>query len=169
MIVIETDRLILRHFTNDDFNDLYAVLGNPKVMKFSLNGPYSKDKVEEELKGILISDQLKALSRYAVIIKEEQKLIGFCGFFLYKDDDGDADYEIGYRFLPEYWGNGYATETAKATIPYAFNNHEIKSIAAVVEKENIASIRVLENAGMNFSKDSVYHGIPVMKYIICKK
>ena len=64
--------------------------------------------------------------------------------------------DLGYRFLPEYWGSGIATEASRAILNYAFDSLKLRKIVAIAIKENKASIRVMEKVGMEFEKFAPY-------------
>ncbi len=93
--------------------------------------------------------------RFAVIHKADQKLIGFSGLkYLPELDETD----VGYRFLPEYWGKGFATESARASIQFGFDTLKLKRIIGVAMKDNLASINVLLKCGLSYYKTAEYDG-----------
>jgi RimJ/RimL family protein N-acetyltransferase len=94
--------------------------------------------------------------------------IGWAGLAYLPEFD---EIDIGYRFLPEYWGSGFATEAAHAVLTYGFDHYKIEKIIAIAVKENKASIRVMEKIGMEFVKFAPYEdgGKDVIWYQIDKK
>jgi len=121
----------------------------PEVDEFNTLGI---PKSLEETKTIIltdIKDQKKSIrSRFCwkIILAEKQTFIGLAGLFL--SNDRFKRGEFYYQFFPEFWGNGYATETAKAIIKFGFNQFHLHRIEAGVATQNTASVRVLEKAGM---------------------
>ena len=96
-----------------------------------------------------------------LIFKPENKIIGFAGLkYLPKLDETD----IGFRFLPAYWGIGIATEISIEIIKYGFEVLNLKKIIAIVYPENIASCKVLEKLGFKFYKFDVYDNADEKKY-----
>jgi RimJ/RimL family protein N-acetyltransferase len=83
--------------------------------------------------------------RWGCVLKEEQCVIGFCGLKYLEDLDA---VDVGYRFLPEYWGRGFATEACMVSIRFGFDVLKLDRIIGLVLAENARSIRVLEKVGM---------------------
>ncbi|MFI4937778.1 MAG: GNAT family N-acetyltransferase [Candidatus Berkiellales bacterium] len=162
---IETARLLIRPFRDSDNEDLFFILSDPDVMRFSLNGPYSRPKTEEFITGAINSYQKRGFGPYAVLLKENQTLIGFCGFFPQQINHKN-EIELGYRLAKKYWGNGYATEAASACFKYALEKLNIKRLISCIEPNNTASIRVAEKVGLKSEGDSTFHGIPILLYAI---
>lgn len=88
-----------------------------------------------------------------MFLKETHEFIGWAGL-LYLPEFDKVD--IGYRFKKEYWGNGYATEAARAIIDHGFNVLGLDLIIAIALPENKASIRIMEKVGMMFDKRAPY-------------
>lgn len=168
-VIAETDRLLLRALVADDIEPLLGVLGHPQVMRFSLKGPLSREEVSAWLKPRIRASSEGQPSQYAVVRKRDEAFLGFSGFIPFADPDGDADYELGFRFHPFCWGDGVATESGRAVISYGFDCLGLESVAAVVEEANAASVRVLEKLAMRYLKDMRYHDIPVRRYVVWKQ
>lgn len=151
MYRIETDRLIIRPTQNRDLTPIHEILKDEDTMRFFVEGTYSRDKVKE-----VINRNEKEVNHYTVMIKDSYRVIGKLSFndWFMKDTK-----EIGWIFNKLAWGNGYATEAAKAMIDYAFNNLNTHRIIATCQPENLASKRICEKIGMiqeaNF-KQSIY-------------
>ena len=147
---IITERLILRKITTEDADDFFQLDSNPDVMKYVGMKPLTKK--EETLKMIenLINQYEKnGTARLAVIEKSSNRLIGWCGIKLLTEEvNGFKNiYELGYRFLPEFWGKGYATESALASLDLGFNQLNADKIYAYADVENQSSNHVLTKLG----------------------
>jgi RimJ/RimL family protein N-acetyltransferase len=96
------------------------------------------------------------------------QFVGWAGLAYLPEFD---EIDLGYRFLPKYWGGGYATEVSRAILTYGFNKLELRRIIAIAMKENKASIRVMEKIGMEFDKFAPYEfeGEDVVWYWCDKK
>ncbi|PZD73949.1 hypothetical protein C1752_01639 [Acaryochloris thomasi RCC1774] len=163
---IETERLILRRFCETDLDEIAEVLSHPDVMRFSLSGPYSHERVRAFIDGCLKSYETRNAGLLAVIPRDEQRVIGYCGYY-FQVIDQQNEGEIGYRLHPNYWGRGIATEAAIAVKEYGFGTLGYERMISIVEVENIASIRVAEKNGMTYEKDSIFLGqVPVRIYAI---
>lgn len=105
------------------------------------------------MQGYIDSYEKNGHGKWAVIHLQSQRLIGYCGIAV-TPIEGKLENELGYRFEPEFWGQGLATEAAKACLQYGLNKLNLDYILAIVEAENYASVRVLEKIGMEFVKKS---------------
>ncbi|MBB6479326.1 GNAT family N-acetyltransferase [Spirochaeta isovalerica] len=163
-MIIETERLILRQFTIDDLKALAPILADREVMRFSLNGPYSREKTEQFIRRCLDNYLKRGTGLLALIHKGDDKLIGYCGIVI-QEIDGEELPEVGYRLDPSYWGRGLATEAAAAAADYGFYNLGFPCLISIIEEENTASIRVAEKNGFVYGKDAVFMGqVPVRIY-----
>jgi RimJ/RimL family protein N-acetyltransferase len=163
---LSTSRLLLREFTRDDLNDLHEVLGNPIVMKFSLNGPYSPEKTAAFIEGCLEAYPKRKAGLLAVVSRVDAKVIGCCGFYFLQIDGAD-EIEISYRLNPLYWNRGLATEAALALKNQAFGEFGFTRLIACIEEGNASSIRVAEKIGMCHEKDTLYRErIPARIYSV---
>lgn len=166
---IETDRLVLRRFRRNDLDELAEVLGNPEVMRFSLSGPYSRRKSEEFIEGCVSVYDHRGVGLFAMVAKERQNVIGYCGFY-FLTIDSQEEIEIGYRLHPTYWNRGLATEAAKATQNLGFDRLDFNRMISIIEPENIASVRVAEKIGMKHEKDAIFKDrVSVRIYVIEKR
>lgn len=154
---IKTERLILRPFESNDFEEAYQLFSDPIVMRFSLNGPYSADKCKKFIEQCILKSNNNEPSLLAVIDKKSNQLIGSCGFFP-QTIQGMAELELGYRLLTDYWGKGLATEAAMAMKSHAFNEMGLTRLISLIETENIASVRVAEKNDFKLEKEMLYDG-----------
>ncbi len=137
-----SERLILRRFKPDDWQDLYEYLSNPEVVKFE---PYDI-QTEEECKSTA-KDRAASDDFWAVCLKENGKLIGNIYFAKQQPDEFET-YEIGYVFNPVFGGKGYATEAAAITLKHAFEKLGAHRVMAMCNPENPASWKLLERLKM---------------------
>jgi len=147
---IITERLILRKLTTEDLDDMFLLDSNPDVVKYVGIQPLTKK--EESLKmieNIINQYEKNGTARLAVIEKESNRFIGWSGIKLLTDEvNGFKNvYELGYRFLPEFWGKGYATESALASLDLGFNQLNADKIYAYADIENENSHKILTKLG----------------------
>ena len=152
--LIETERLLLRKITLDDKKHLFKLHSNPDVQKYT--GETVVESIEEIEKAIQtrINDYEKyGFGRWATFLKNGMQFVGWAGLAYLPEFD---EIDLGYRFLPKFWGSGLATEASHAILTYGFDKLELNKIIAIAMKENKASIRVMEKVGMEFDKFAPY-------------
>lgn len=153
--IIETERIILRKFTLEDIDAVFEYGSSDLINKYT--GDVSlKEKIEAKniIENVIFKDYKKyGYGRWAVVFKETNKVIGFAGLkFLPEFNETD----IGFRFLPEYWNKGIATEVSKEIIKYGFENLNLNRIIGIADPKNTGSCKVLEKIGMAFYKTDYY-------------
>ena len=161
MTKLETERIILRMFEADDIEALYYIFNKPNVMKhLGLQGdPMSRTETETALLSMIKHWHRHGYGRWAVISKDDQRLIGCAGLRNYKDDA-----ELVFLIDEPYWGQGLATEIAFACLNYGFEKHNFEKIIAFARPQNTASRKVIEKIGMRFVKEEVVFGVFVVQY-----
>src|SRR3954470_8765901 len=107
-------------------------------------------------------------SQFAVILRADKQLIGYCGFFA-QTVDGIEELEIGYRIDPAFWNRGLATEAAQAVRDYAFNDLCLSRVISLIHPENIASWRVAEKNGMTVEKETVFREFPTLVFSLARQ
>lgn len=156
---LETERLLLRWFTIEDL-DVYNELGtNPRIIRYLGNQPFaSLDVAKEALLAAPLKDYAThGYGRFACVWKPTNQVIGSCGpKFL--ADTGDVD--LGYRFLPSFWGRGLASEAARASIEYARRDLGLQRLVGWVHPENVASASVLAKLGFSFERRTPVADLP---------
>lgn len=155
---LETQRLILREFQPEDSSQLAPILANPQVMKFSPTGILSVEQTLMKVNGFINSYKKNGFGKWAIIHKQGNKLIGYCGIAVEQVDNVNEP-EIGYRLAPEFWGKGLATEAASAAIQQGFEQFKLPYILGIVEPANTASVRVLEKLGMRYERKTIFYSI----------
>ncbi|MEO0013509.1 MAG: hypothetical protein RLZZ535_1898 [Cyanobacteriota bacterium] len=163
MQILETSRLTLRYITSRDAEALMPILGDAEVMQFSIIGVHSKKQIKQFIEQRLISYLEYGFGLYAVVHKQNQELIGYCGFFI-QSIEQQKEVEVGYRLARKYWGQGLATESAKAVVEYGQQRFNFQRFVCLIETENSRSIRVANKLGMTLEKKIIYHGLDVAMY-----
>jgi ribosomal-protein-alanine N-acetyltransferase len=159
---IVTDRLTLRPFNENDCEPMFKLRTNLEMYKYTPDGPWlSQNDFYEFLKFAkwLYSDNKERFwfrHFFAVILKSTNAFIGYCGI-------GNPEFnpklvEVFYGIDCNYWEKGYATEVTKALLNYGFNYLYLDKIVGFAQKENIASLRVLEKAGLK--RNGEISGLP---------
>ena len=165
MQIIETSRLRLRYITIRDAKALKPILSDPEVMRFSIIGVHDRPQIRQFIEQRLISYLEPGFGLYAVIHKQDRELIGYCGFFLQSVEDR-KEVEIGYRLAQKYWGQGFATEAAKAVLKYGRERYNFKRFVCLIDPKNTRSINVAKKLDMKLEKSIVYHGLNVEMYSV---
>jgi RimJ/RimL family protein N-acetyltransferase len=150
MKILETDRLFLREFEITDAATLYELNLDPEVIRYTGDLPFpSVEEAEKFLQNYAAYKDF-GYGRWLVIRKADDEVLGWCGLkFLPEKNETD----IGYRFFKKYWGEGYATEAARACLDYGFTLLNLQTIVARAMHENKASIKVMEKIGMKYWKE----------------
>lgn len=145
--ILETERCYLREFSVEDAQSFFDLNSDPEVVKYTGDGAFSNLGEAKSFLQNYDQYEIHGYGRWAVIDKKTGDYLGWCGLkYMAKLDAAD----LGYRFFRKYWNQGYATETAKASIEYGFNNLKLHKIIGRAMKPNIGSIKVLENIGMEY-------------------
>ena len=166
-IIFETDRLLLRHFTEADAGLLLYLNSDPEILKYVHELPLQDEADSlEKLKKIILPQYEKNLGRWAVHLKENNEFIGWCGLKSRPELD---EIDLGYRFIKTAWGKGYATEAARHTLIYGLETLKLKTITGRAHIENTASLKVLEKIGMQFISEGIVDDCPVRTYTATKK
>jgi RimJ/RimL family protein N-acetyltransferase len=162
--IIETNRLLLRTFTEDDAALIYELNLDPDVIRYTHDPIKDLAHASEILEKVIIPQYvLYNHGRWAVHIRSTLEFLGWCGL-KYRAQQNEID--PGYRFKKEGWGKGYATEAAWASIQYGFEKIGLQRIVARAEIDNIGSWKVLEKCGMSYIGDEEVDGYPVKTYEI---
>jgi RimJ/RimL family protein N-acetyltransferase len=167
MAALETPRLILRPFGEEDVDLLAELMANRDFMRFSL-GVFSREQTAAFLKKTLGWNSAGLPSLFAVIVRENSKLIGYCGFF-HQEIDGTNEIEIAYRLHPDYWGRGLATEAAQAVRNHAFRDLKLPRVISLVHPDNLPSRRVAEKNAMKVEKKTVHRDFPTLVFAITRQ
>lgn len=156
-VYLETDRMVLRRFTEADADNLFDLDSDPDVMRF-LNGgkPTPRDVIENEILPRLLHDyeRFAGYGRWAAVEKSTGEFLGW--FALRPREGGGLDEaELGYRLWKSAWGKGYGTEGSRALINKGFTQLGVQRVFAQTMAVNVASRRVMEKAGLTLVR--IFH------------
>lgn len=145
-VIFETERLLVREYGEEDAEEFFKLNTNRAVLQLVPDKALPNvEQARQLLHDHPIADYHKhGFGRGACILKSTGEQIGFAGL-KYLEDLGEVD--VAYRLLPAYWGQGLATEAARASVRYGFNYPGLKRIIGLVMPKNFASVRVLEKPG----------------------
>ncbi len=152
-VVLETERLRLREITEADADDLQRLNANPNVIRYVGESALADRAAALEVLRVRVLPQYRdyGVGRWAVVLRETGAFLGWCGLKYLPDTN---EYDLGYRFLEEYWGQGYASESARAVLDWGLRSLPGARIIAQVLVGNARSIRVVEKLGMRFERHS---------------
>jgi RimJ/RimL family protein N-acetyltransferase len=149
MLSLESERLLLRPFSADDFEALFAIQSRADVARWLYWEPRDAAEVrtglQRRIKGSSFRKDSDSLS-FAVVLKATSEVIGEGSLFLLSAEHRQA--EIGFVFHPDHHGRGYATETARLLLQLAFEEFGMHRVIGRLEPRNTASARLLERLGM---------------------
>jgi RimJ/RimL family protein N-acetyltransferase len=149
--VLETDRLNLRRLSTDDAEFILKLLNEPSWLRFIGDKGVRTiaDARDYILKGPVESYERFGFGLYLVELKENGTPIGICGLI---KRESLKDVDLGFAFLPKFWGAGYAYESASAVMAYGRSGFDLNRIVAVTTPDNHSSIKVLEKLGFRFEQ-----------------
>ena len=164
-VIFETDRLLIREYVEEDAEAFFKLNTDPQVIRFVPDKPLLN---VEQARQILLDHPIADYQQYgfgrgACILKSTGEQIGFAGL-KYLEELGEVD--VAYRLMPAYWGHGYASEAALASVRFGFAQLGLKKIIGLVMPENIASARVLEKTGLRYVEMVTFWGHQFSKYVI---
>jgi ribosomal-protein-alanine N-acetyltransferase len=165
--IAETERLILRHFDSSDADAMEGVYCDPEVMRYG-RGVQTREWVRDRLRRWVEEDYPQwGFGLWAVVEKSSAAVIGYCGLTHFPDIGGQPEIEVGYRLARSYWGRGYATEAARAVRDYGFGSLGLTRLIALIDPQNVASIRAAEKIGMRHEKDVTLPGYTHSDRVYC--
>jgi len=154
---IETERLRLRELRKSDLEGMFELDSNPNVHKYLGNKPIkTKTEAQKILDSVLQQYTERGIGRFAVIEKASGDFIGWSGLRLnteYNMNGFTKYYDVVYRLIERFWGKGYATESGKASVDYAFNTMKLPELYATTEISNQASHNALLKIGLQYKTD----------------
>jgi ribosomal-protein-alanine N-acetyltransferase len=150
---IETARLLLRMFNQDDLEDLSRIYADADVMRYLSGHPLTRDETAGWLKYFMTGWEQYGFGWWAVVLKESGELIGHCGLqFIHVT----PEIEVTYGLARAYWKKGMASEAGRACLRYGFEQLKLDRIYALADPGNTGSHRVMERIGMTYDKTEYY-------------
>lgn len=161
---LATERLVIRSFIPQDAEALHErVFSLPEAMRFIPKGAI--DDVERTRRSVaryIEHERTHGFSLWAVLDRGSGEFIGSCGLVLVEGKGPEV--ELAYHFTPPSWGHGYATEAARASLAYGFEEAGLERIIAICAPEHTASRRVMEKSGMRLVGPCRYYDMDLVKY-----
>lgn len=163
--LFQTERLLVRHFTADDSEHFFVLNSNEEIVRY-IRAPKSREECDAFLKEVLAATEANpAIGRWIAVDKVSGIPVGSIGII---PVEGSSNLQLGYAFLPEHWGKGYATELAVAAMHYVFTQTDLHTIYAYTETPNVASQKVLLKAGFKFLRTKM-EGEKELAEFVCEK
>jgi RimJ/RimL family protein N-acetyltransferase len=162
MITLETERLTLRAFREEDLDAYAGMCADVEVMRYIGDGrPVGRADTWRHMAFFLGHWHLRGFGLWAAEVKETGTLVGRIGLHR---PEGWPGLEVGWLLGRAWWGQGLATEGGRAALDYAFNHLGAAHVVSVIHPENAASIRVAERLGERFERRDVVNGNEVVIY-----
>lgn len=163
-IISETERLIIREILPTDVDEMFELHSDPEVHTYLGNKTItSKEKIIEIINFVRQQYIDYGVGRWAMINKKSDEFIGWTGLeFVTKETNNHINYyDLGYRLIKRFWGLGFATESALASLDYAFDKLNAKEVYAIADCRNEGSNKILKKVGLHiietFDLDGVKH------------
>ena len=161
---ITTPRLTLRPFAPTDIASLHRILNQPSILQYFPNPEAPViERVQRIIENQLAHWEEHRLGWWAVIPQGQPELIGWNGLQYLPETD---EVEVGYLLSRQFWGQGLATEGAKASLEFGFKNLSLPQIIGLTHPENTASQNVLKKCGMQFTNQAEYFGMQIYRYTL---
>lgn len=161
-ITLVTTRLTLRQFTIEDREALLTITKEPGIFQyFPTKSAWTMEKVERSIQHQINHWFAFGYGQMAITLRESGQLLGWCGLEFLPDT---SETEVGYLLSHEFWGKGFATEAARASLEFGFETVRLKEIIGLTDPLNTASQHVLEKCGLAFTRRQHYFGMEMFRY-----
>jgi len=160
---VETERLCIRKITDADAQKLSIVLADATVMKYSTVGVHCEQQIHEYIANCQKQYDLNGYGHWAIYNSSTFEFIGVCGLNKHEIDSGEVIH-INYRLAANQQGKGYAVESTLGVLDFAKHSLKIDVIHALIEPENISSVKVVNRTGFKFIETSSFRGFKVDVY-----
>ena len=161
--ILETHRLTLREFSEDDLDDLAAMVADEDQMTFYPR-PKTRDEASAWIRRNLVLYAECGFGFWLIEWLRSSAFVGYCGIRPLVLDDGASETEIGWHIKKTFWNRGIATEAATAVQDAAFGRFALPRLVAIIHPDHVASRRVAENIGMNAESATVLDGYRAVIY-----
>ncbi|MEM8767765.1 MAG: GNAT family N-acetyltransferase [Pseudomonadota bacterium] len=163
MTMLATERLRLRPLVAADVSALHRFYNDPEVRRYLWdNEAVSTETVRDVVEQSQLDFKELGAGFFAIeMLDAPGEITGFCGYRRFEAGDQP---ELLYGILPEFWGQGFVTEAAKAVLRFGFEHCDMVSVVAATDTPNQASVRVLQRLGMFFRERREYHGLDTVFY-----
>ncbi len=143
------------------------LFANSDCMRFSLGVFTKREQTVAFIQKVMDWDRAGIPSQFAVVRRDEDMVIGYCGFHHHPEVPGNI--EIGYRLDPDYWNRGLITEAARAVRDHGFADLKLARVISLIHSENRPSRRVAEKNGMKVEKKITFRGFPTLVYAMTRE
>jgi RimJ/RimL family protein N-acetyltransferase len=166
MIVLETDRLILRRFEDRDLDPLAALYADEETRRYFPDGMLTREETAEELAWFRNGHpDDPRLGLWAAIEKASGRFVGRCGLLPWFIE-GQAETEIAYLIARSHWRQGLGGEAARALVAHGMGTIGLKRLIALIHPDNAASAATARASGLAFERTAVLDGMPCHIYAI---
>jgi ribosomal-protein-alanine N-acetyltransferase len=166
MMILETDRLILRRLRSSDLDDLFSLYRDPDIRRYFPDGTLTRAETEEELDWFRDGHpEHPGLGLWATIHKPTGRFIGRCGLIPWTID-GRPEIEIAYLLAKPCWRQGLGAEVARALVRHGFEALRLSRLIALIDPAHQASIRTALRAGLAFEREVEVEGVRSSLYAI---
>jgi RimJ/RimL family protein N-acetyltransferase len=164
-LVLRTERQLLRRMTPDDAQGMFDLNADPEVLRYTFDDPFaSLEAARAFLDDYQHVYDREGFARFAALDASTGAFLGWCG--LRRQPDGEVD--LGYRYKRAAWGRGYATEAARVSLRFGFEDAGLHRIIARAHVDNAASIRIMQKIGMRFEASDTFADRPAVRYAIAR-
>lgn len=162
--ILETERLRLRAFRKSDLDDYAALHADPEVMRYLVSAgplPWDRGRSSRHMTFLIGHWQLEGSGIWALEHRETGAFVGMVGF---SEPEGWPGCELSWKLVRRWWGNGFATEGARAALAYAFDVLKKEHVISLINPGNHASIRVAERLGERLEGRTEFCGREMLRY-----
>jgi ribosomal-protein-alanine N-acetyltransferase len=164
--MLETGRLFLRRFNENDIDSVYAMRSNADLMRFIREPQTNRAEAESWVRLVSSRWETERIGFCAVLEKATNRFAGWCGLWRLKET---GETEVGYALIKDFRGLGYAREAAEAFLIYGFETLSLREIVAVARPENRASRSVMERIGMSYDYTGKFYGGELVHYSVTRE
>ncbi len=170
-VITETERLIIREILPTDIDNMLELHSDPEVHLFLGNKTITDKKQMIKIINFVRQQYIDfGVGRWAMIDKKTNEFIGWTGLeYVIKETNNHVNYyDLGYRLLKRFWGQGFATESAFASLDHAFKKINARKVYAIADSRNEGSNKILKKVGLKFIETFYLEGIKHNWYKIDK-